>query len=42
MEKLIEKQYFYVSEFKQEGAWLSFMHRVHISDKRSPFPASAV
>lgn len=27
MEKLIEKQYFYVSEFKQEGAWLSFMHR---------------
>lgn len=27
MEKLIEKQIFYISEFKQEEAWLSFMHR---------------
>lgn len=27
MEKMIEKQRFYVSEFEEEAAWLSFMHR---------------
>lgn len=27
MEKLIEKQKFYISEFEEETAWLSFMHR---------------
>lgn len=27
MERLIEKQVFYISEFRQEEAWLSFMHR---------------
>lgn len=26
MEKLIEKQRFYMSEFEAEAAWLSFMH----------------
>jgi len=27
MEKKIEKQKFYISEFQEEAAWLSFMHR---------------
>ena len=27
MEKLIEKQKFYISEFREEAAWLAFMHR---------------
>lgn len=27
MEKRIEKQTFYISEFNEEAAWLSFMHR---------------
>ncbi len=24
---LVEKQKFYISEFEQEAAWLSFLHR---------------